>query len=100
MTLGARDPGPPTLRAPGPPQERSCFENYESKFGRITTSTCIIVSESNNLMLYFRRLRQVKVTRVYVIISIYYCSLTDMMVMPISHMGQGPPPERVPLGPP
>ena len=40
--LGARTPGPPTLR--GPPQERSCFENNESKFGEITTS--IIACES------------------------------------------------------
>ena len=30
---GARAPGPPTL-SPPPPQERSCFENDESKFKR------------------------------------------------------------------
>ena len=40
-------------------------------------------------MLCFRRLGQVKVTRMYVIISINYCLLTDMMVMSISHMGFG-----------
>ena len=36
--LGARVPGPPRIKPPPPPQERSCFENNESKFGQITTN--------------------------------------------------------------
>ena len=40
--------GPSHIKEPPPPQELSCFENYESNFGPITTSTCIIASESND----------------------------------------------------
>ena len=53
--------------------------------------TSIVISSGNTLTIYlmlcFRCLRQVKVTRMYVIISINYCLLIDMMVMSISYMG-------------
>ena len=47
-----------------------------------------------------RRLRQVKVTKMYVIISMNYCLLTDMMVISISTHGLGAPTRMSAPGPP